>query len=717
MIYEVIDNILGYYPEAEVSGVEQAYVLMAKLCGAKSDCLGEPYLTHSLNVAKILTGMHLDVATVTAALLHESMEYQLLDREELETVFGSEVANLVAGVTRISSLEYTEKTASHKENLIKMILSLATDLRILLIKLADRLDQMRRLRCQPSDTQLAVASETLDIYAPIANRLGIDWMKKELEDLAFYYLDPFAYQEIINAIAKKSEEQEEYISKVKQIISEKLAERGLSARVLGRVKHVYSIYRKMLAQNIDIDHIYDIIAFRVILKDVANCYEALSIIHSMWEPIPGRYKDYIGKPKPNMYQSLHTSVIGPFGERMEIQIRTEKMDRIANEGIAAHWAYKEGRKVDEGETERFSWIRQLLEVHQEIKNPKDFIRSVKFKLFPDEVYVFTPDGEVKAFPKGSTPIDFAYSIHSEVGHHCVGARINGKMVPLKYKLQTGDVVEIITSSKQRPSSDWLNIARTSKAKSRIRHWFKAQETERSISLGREILEKEFRKRSLNFSHFINSDILHEVAVGFSLKSVKDLLANVGYGKISPGQVVGKLCHLTAPEEKVEKPEEVEPEPDVRKKLPGGVKVKGVSDILVRLARCCSPLPGEPIVGYITKGHGITVHRAKCPNILKGSKDRIIDVEWDETGDGVYPVGVDLICSNSKGMLATISAALSNLDINIHEARINARPDEKSLCRFVLEVRNYGQLQKALSVLRNTAGIFQVWRRGFSAGSA
>jgi len=521
MIYEVIDNILGYYPEAEVSGVEQAYVLMAKLCGAKSDCLGEPYLTHSLNVAKILTGMHLDVATVTAALLHESMEYQLLDREELETVFGSEVANLVAGVTRISSLEYTEKTASHKENLIKMILSLATDLRILLIKLADRLDQMRRLRCQPSDTQLAVASETLDIYAPIANRLGIDWMKKELEDLAFYYLDPFAYQEIINAIAKKSEEQEEYISKVKQIISEKLAERGLSARVLGRVKHVYSIYRKMLAQNIDIDHIYDIIAFRVILKDVANCYEALSIIHSMWEPIPGRYKDYIGKPKPNMYQSLHTSVIGPFGERMEIQIRTEKMDRIANEGIAAHWAYKEGRKVDEGETERFSWIRQLLEVHQEIKNPKDFIRSVKFKLFPDEVYVFTPDGEVKAFPKGSTPIDFAYSIHSEVGHHCVGARINGKMVPLKYKLQTGDVVEIITSSKQRPSSDWLNIARTSKAKSRIRHWFKAQETERSISLGREILEKEFRKRSLNFSHFINSDILHEVAVGFSLKSVKE----------------------------------------------------------------------------------------------------------------------------------------------------------------------------------------------------
>jgi len=291
------------------------------------------------------------------------------------------------------------------------------------------------------------------------------------------------------------------------------------------------------------------------------------------------------------------------------------------------------------------------------------------------------------------------------------------MVPLKYKLQTGDVVEIITSSKQRPSSDWLNIARTPKAKSRIRHWFKAQETERSISLGREILEKEFRKRSLNFSHFINSDILHEVAVGFSLKSVKDLLANVGYGKISPGQVVGKLCHLTAPEEKVEKPEEVEPEPDVRKKLPGGVKVKGVSDILVRLARCCSPLPGEPIVGYITKGHGITVHRAKCPNILKGSKDRIIDVEWDETGDGVYPVGVDLICSNSKGMLATISAALSNLDINIHEARINARPDEKSLCRFVLEVRNYGQLQKALSVLRNTAGIFQVWRRGFSAGSA
>ncbi len=715
MIYEVIDNILGYYPEAEVFRVEQAYVFMAKLCGAKSDCLGEPYLTHSLNVAKILTGMHLDVATVASALLHDVLEREVVSQQELEKSFGTEIANLISGVTRISNLSYTEKTASHKENLIKMILSLATDLRVLLIKLADRLDQMRRLRCQPSTVQLAVARETLDIYASIANRLGIDWMKKELEDLAFYYLDPFAYQEIINGIAKKSEEQEEYISQVKQIISQKLAERGLNAKVLGRVKHIYSIYRKMLAQNIDLDHVYDIIAFRVILKDVANCYEALSIIHSMWEPIPGRYKDYIGKPKPNMYQSLHTSVIGPFGERMEIQIRTEKMDRIANEGIAAHWAYKEGRKVDEGETERISWIRQLLEVHQEIKNPKDFIRSVKFKLFPDEVYVFTPEGEVKAFPKGSTPIDFAYSIHSEVGHHCVGARINGKMVPLKYQLQTGDVVEIITSSKQHPSSDWLNIAKTSRAKSRIRHWFKAQETERSISLGREILEKEFRKRSLNFSRFINSEILHEIAVGFSLKSVRDLLANVGYGKISPGQVVGKLCHLTAPEEKIEKPEVTETESDFQKKLPGGVRVRGVSDVLVRLAKCCSPLPGEQVVGYITKGRGITVHRAKCPNILKGEKDRIIDVEWDDSDDNVYPVGVDLICANSKGMLAAISAALSNLDINIHEARINARPDEKSLCRFVLEVRNYKQLKKALGVLKNTSGVFRVWRRGFSAG--
>ncbi len=717
MIYEVIDNILGYYPEADVSRVKKAYVFMAKLRGSKSDCLGEPYLTHSINVARILTSMHLDAGTVAAALLHEVLDHELMSMAALEKSFGSEVANLVAGVTRIGKLEYTEKTASHKENLIKMILSMATDLRILLIKLADRLDEMRRLRCKPSGDQLAIARETLDIYASIANRLGIDWMKKEFEDLSFYYLEPFAYQEIINGIVKKREEQEEYISRVKQIISEKLAERGLSAKVLGRVKHIYSIYRKMLAQNIDLDHIYDIIAFRVILKSVANCYEALSIIHSMWEPIPGRYKDYIAKPKPNMYQSLHTSVIGPFGERMEIQIRTEKMDKIANEGIAAHWAYKEGRKVDEGETEKISWIRQLIEVHQEIKNPKDFIRSVKFKLFPDEVYVFTPEGEVRAFPRGSTPIDFAYSIHSEVGHHCVGARINGKMVPLKYELQTGDVVEIITSSKQRPSSDWLKIAKTSRAKSRIRHWFKTQETERSITLGREILEKEFRKRSLNFSQFINSDVLHEVATGFSLKSARDLLANVGYGKISPGQVVGKLCHLTAPEEKVEKPEEVETEADFRRKVPGGVRVKGVSDVLVRLARCCSPLPGEPAVGYITKGRGISVHRARCPNILKGDRNRIIDIEWDETGDNVYPVGVDLVCANSKGMLATISAALSNLDINIHEARISARPDEKSLCRFVLEVRNYKQLQKALSVLKNTAGVFQVWRRGLSAGSA
>jgi len=593
-------------------------------------------------------------------------------------------------------------------------MAMATDIRMLLIKLADRLNHLRTLNSMTSDVQLSTARETLDIYAPLANRLGIDWLKREFEDLAFYYIDPFAYQQIVTGVAKKSVEQEEYIEEVKKIISEKLEKQNIKGRIFGRVKHIYSIYRKMVVQNLDLPHVYDIIAFRIILKSVSNCYEALSVIHSLWEPIAGRYKDYINRPKPNMYQSLHTTVVGPFGEQMEIQIRTVKMDRIANEGIAAHWAYKEGKAIDAKENEKISWLRQTLEIHQEIKNPIEFLRAARVELFPEEVYVFTPEGEVRAFPKGATPIDFAYSIHSQVGHHCTGAKINGKMTPLKYQLQTGDAVEIITSSKQHPSQDWLNIACTQRAKNRIRHWFKNVDRERSISIGREILEKEFRKRSLNFSHLINSELLQNTAVAFSLKSVKDLLASVGYGKITAGQVAGKLSQLQEPVIKREEPESISTSKETTKSTSGAIRVKGVSDILVRLARCCTPLPGESIKGYITKGHGITVHRSGCPNLRHGQGDRIIEVEWDQDSENeqVYPVAIELVCSNSKGLLASISSTLSNLDINIQHAKIRPRRDSTSICQFVLEVSDYAQFNRALAALRSIKDVFKVWRSGF-----
>ena len=706
---DIVDQVLSYHPEADVSLIEKAYVYSAKAHAGQVRLSGEPYLMHPLGVADILAKMKLDVFSITSGFLHDTLEDTDTKLEDLTRLFGTEVSQIVDGVTKIGRFEFSSHEERQAENMRKMILAMADDIRVVLIKLADRLHNMRTLTFHAVGKQRLIARETMDIYAPLAGRLGIDWIKTELEDLAFSYLDPDVYEEIVSGLKKNEEERERYIKEVRDVIEEKLAELDLKGKVSGRPKHIYSIYKKMIVQNLDLEHIYDIIAFRIILNSIRECYEALGVIHSSWKPIPGRFKDYIGMPKANMYQSLHTTVIGPYGERVEIQIRTEEMHRIANEGIAAHWVYKEGRTVPENDSKRFTWLRQLLEWQQDLKDPREFLETVRVDLFPDDVYVFTPNGDVKAFPRGSTPIDFAYSVHTEVGHQCTGAKVNGKLVPLKYELRNGDIVEIITSSKHVPSKDWLKIAKTSRARTRIRHWIKTEERERSISLGREICEREFRKHGLNFNNYLSSDEFLQVAKSFSLQKVEDLLASIGYGKISALQAIGKLTSLIQPEEK---PEELLIERPERKERPshrGGVLVKGVDDILVRFAKCCNPLPGEQIAGFITRGRGVSVHRADCPSLLSSGFERRIEVDWDRDAEEVHPVGLAVICANVKGMLASISGTLSNHDINILQANVRTRVDNRAECKFVVEVRDTDHLLGAMAAVRKIKNVIDVQR--------
>jgi len=706
---DIVDQVVSYHPEADVSLIEKAYVYSAKAHAGQVRLSGEPYLMHPLGVAGILAKMRLDVFSIASGLLHDTLEDTETNPDDLTRLFGTEVAQIVDGVTKIGRFEFSSHEERQAENMRKMILAMADDIRVVLIKLADRLHNMRTLSYHAVGKQRLIARETMDIYAPLAGRLGIDWIKTELEDLAFSYLDPHVYEEIVSGLKRNEQERERYIKEVKEVIEEKLAELDLKGKVIGRPKHIYSIYKKMIAQNLDLEHIYDIIAFRIILNSIRECYEALGVIHSSWKPIPGRFKDYIGMPKANMYQSLHTTVIGPYGERAEIQIRTEEMHRIANEGIAAHWVYKEGRSLPENDSKRFTWLRQLLEWQQDLKDPREFLETVRVDLFPDDVYVFTPNGDVKAFPRGSTPIDFAYSVHTEVGNQCTGAKVNGKLVPLKYELKNGDIVEIITSSKHVPSKDWLKVVKTSRARTRIRHWIKTEERERSIALGREICEREFRKHGLNFSKYLSSDEFFQVAQSFSLQKVEDLLASIGYGKISALQAIGKLTSLIEPEEK---PEELLVERPERKERPlhrGGVLVKGVDDILVRFAKCCSPLPGEQIAGFITRGRGVSVHRADCPSLLSSGFERRIEVDWDKNAEEVHPVGLAVICANVKGMLAAISGTLSNHDINILQANVRTRVDNRAECKFVVEVRDTDHLLGAMAAVRKIKNVIDVQR--------
>ena len=708
-INDIIDKVTEYYPDADPNIIDRAYIFSAKVHDGQVRLSGEPYLYHPLAVAGILADMKLDVVSVAAGLLHDVIEDTHATLEEINEMFGKETTHIVSGVTKLSVLPFDSSSqARQAESIRKMILAMADDIRVILIKLADRLHNMRTLRFHSEAKRKKIAKETLDIYAPIAGRLGIYWIKKELEDTSFMYLQPEEYSKIESLVNKDREEGEKYIETVKNLIENKLDENNLKGEVSGRYKYFYSIYKKMTTQNLLFEEVYDIIAFRIILDSISQCYEVLGLIHSLWKPVAKKFKDYIGVPKPNMYQSLHTTVIGPVGERIEIQIRTWEMEKVAASGIAAHWSYKEGLQFDEKTNKAFSWIQNLVDNQEDFNNPDEFLENVRIDLFPDDVYIFTPRGEIKTVPRGATPVDFAYLIHTEVGNQCTGAKVNGRIVPLQYELKTGDTVEIITSKKHHPSKDWLNFVKTVKARARIRQWIKIQEKERSITLGREMCEKAFRKYRLNFNTLLKSEEMEKVVEYFGFKTIDDLIASVGYGKITPLQIIRKI---------VPKPEKEEDESILnkiigrvrKKKLKTGVMVKGVHDILIKFGRCCQPVPGDPITGYITRGFGVTVHRTSCVNALKMSPERQIDVEWDVDIADTYPVKIRVRSYDRVGLLADIAANISKNGANIISANTETRENKMVDSFFTITVEDTDQLNKILLSIKQIKHIQEVTR--------
>jgi guanosine-3',5'-bis(diphosphate) 3'-pyrophosphohydrolase len=709
---DILDRLTSYNPSADTDLLRKAYVFSAKVHLGQVRLSGEPYLNHPLEVAGILTQLKLDVASVATGLLHDTVEDTLTTLEEIRENFGDEIAQLVGGLTKISQIPLRSFEEGQAENFRKMILAMVKDIRVILVKLADRLHNMRTLKYHVPEKQVEIAQETLDIYAPLANRLGIDWVKSELEDLAFQYLHPDIYDEIQRRIAKKEKERSHYIDEVKRTLMKKLYENHIEGEVAGRLKQIYSIYIKMKDQKIDFDQVYDITAFRVIVNTIKECYDVLGIIHSLWKPSPGKFKDYIGLPKENMYQSLHTAVIGPYGERIEIQIRTQEMHKIAEEGIAAHWKYKEGKVFEEADDKRFTWLRQLLEWQRDLKDDAEFIESVKVDLFPHEVYVFTPKGSVKQFPIGATPVDFAYSIHSDIGNHCSGAKVNGKIIPLRYELRSGDTVEIMTLPNQKPSKDWLKFVKTSRAKTKIRQWFTNEEREKSINLGKEILEKELRKYNLQQAKLIKSGDLAKVANEFSFQGVDDLIAAVGYGKVTANQIIGKIL----PQERLEQQREEQKEGRLKhlfKKITRSPKdallIKGIDNVMVRYAGCCNPLPGDRVVGFITRGRGVTIHTTDCQNAMDNDPHRKVEVEWDSTKEYSYPVRIRIYSEDKKGLLAEISASLSSNAANISNARVDTTEEKKAIGTFEIEIRDLNHLKKVIKALEKIKGVNRVER--------
>ncbi|MBI1987690.1 MAG: bifunctional (p)ppGpp synthetase/guanosine-3',5'-bis(diphosphate) 3'-pyrophosphohydrolase [Nitrospinae bacterium] len=720
-LQDITETFLSDNPQADIDIIWKAYVYSAKVHRGQTRLSGSPYLFHPLEVAYILSKMKLDTCTIAAGLLHDTVEdVPQVTLEEIEEFFGEEVAFLVDGVTKISRMSFSSTEERQAENFRKIILAMAKDIRVILIKLADRLHNMRTIGYQAPQKQREIAQETVDIYAPIAHRLGIGWLKSELEDLSFKCLHPEEYEEIQAKIERSFEERERFIGEIRKRVVAELESMGIPGRVEGRPKHIYSIFRKIKRQDIEFHDVYDLTALRVITDTVRNCYAILGIIHSLgWQPIPGRFKDFIALAKPNLYQSLHTTVIGPKGERVEFQIRTEKMHQIAEEGIAAHWRYKAGLSKEEKYEEGLLWLRRMLDWQQEMKDPKEFMDALRIDLFPDEVYVFTPKGAVKNLSRGSTPVDFAYSVHTEVGDQCVGARVNHRMVALEYQLKSGDIVEILTSPSHTPSRDWLKFVQTSKARARIRSWIKSEQKERSRELGQEILEKQLQKYGLDPEGALKGKEreLSEVARRLGFTSWEELLAGVGFGKVSAIQVIHKLF----PEEELEKKLEKKREKLTLKTLVGkvvtrkspheGIRVKGVEDILVRFARCCSPVPGDEIIGYITRGRGISVHTIDCPTMagLADDRERKIEIEWDGDSTRSFPIRIKVETVDRPGMLGKISSAIAAGDVNISWANVETTQDRRALLDFILEIKSLEQLNKVLRSIREVKGVLTVER--------
>jgi GTP diphosphokinase / guanosine-3',5'-bis(diphosphate) 3'-diphosphatase len=710
-ITEITDKVYDYYPDADVDLIDRAYIYSAKVHEGQLRLSGEPYLSHPLEVANILADMKLDTVSIASGLLHDVVEDTHAGLDDIKRLFGEDVAKIVDGVTKISSLSFNTAQTKQAENIRKMILAMANDIRVILIKLADRLHNIRTLHFHQSDAKRkSIAQETLDIYAPIAARLGIFWIKRELEEISFINAYPEEYAKIKDQIAANQIEREKYVDKVRDLLQAITNTARLNCQIQGRYKQFYSIYQKMLKQQLEFKQVYDIIAFRIILDTIPQCYETLGLIHAKFKPIPYKFKDYIGFPKPNGYQSLHTTVMGPFKERMEIQIRTHEMDQVANAGIAAHWSYKEGKTLDQTTQQTFAWLQNLVEQNETFGDPEEFLDNVKIDLYPKDVYVFTPRGEVKNLPKGATPLDFAYMIHSQIGHQCTGAKINGRMVPLHYELRSGDMVEVMTTKGHHPSSDWLSYVKTSKAKGRIRQWIKKQEEEKSIALGRELCEKAFRKNKLNFNELVNSPDMAKAATELNFKSTEDLIANVGYGKITPLQVIRKIVPDVKPQKEESLLEKLmSRRKDRKEKDKEAIVVDGLEDILIRLGKCCQPVPGDQITGYITLGAGITVHRKGCVNALKLNPERQIHVEWKKETSGTFPVKLKVRCYDRMGLLADITAVISQMDANIVDVNLESQQDKMVNGSFTISVKNIAHLENVIAKLKKVEALQEISR--------
>jgi GTP diphosphokinase / guanosine-3',5'-bis(diphosphate) 3'-diphosphatase len=713
---ELMKKLRESRPNDDLELVKKAYEFSQKHHAGQTRASGEPYLVHPLEVATVLADMKMDSVSIAAGLLHDSVEDTSVTSVEIRQEFGEQVAHIVEGVTKISKIDFSSTEEAQAENLRKMMLAMVDDIRVIMIKLADRLHNMRTLEHLPPDRQQKIARETLDIYAPIAHRLGMGKVRGELEDLGFRYVDPIGYEQVHAAVESRRKTGEAFMARIEGVLRDGLKEAGITARVESRIKRIYSIHKKLERQRISVDQVYDLYAMRVITQSVQDCYAVLGIIHNLWRPVPGRIKDFIAMPRPNLYQSLHTSVITETGETFEIQIRTEEMHKMCEEGIAAHWKYKDG-PVSAQDEQRLAWLRQVVEWQRDVSDPSEFLSTLKIDLYPEEVYTFTPKGKVMVLPRDSTPIDFAYSVHTEVGQSCVGAKVNGRMVPLRHKLHSGDIVEILTQPGHKPSRDWLAIVKSSRARNKIKHWLNVHQQERAIEIGRKLIEKEARKYRMPLKQ-LKDEELRRAASEYGLGRADDLLAAIGYGKYSARQVLAKLA-----------PAGSEPLPEGEEQSAGGfssvvrrvfggdnnaIIVKGQGDLLVYRARCCNPIRGEAIVGYVTRGKGVAVHSIDCPNVtsLMYEPDRRIDVQWarsDKEGQPIsYPVKLTLFCDDRFGMLKQITSVISDQNTNIRNIEARTSSGQASI-DVVLEIADLKHLQTIINGVRQIPGVHDVHR--------
>jgi GTP pyrophosphokinase len=709
----------NYLYDVDLSPIDHAWEVAVKVHRGGKHFSGEPYLIHALEVASTLASMHLDLDTVLAGLLHGALKNGVT-YEELEAQFGTDVAYIVSGTTRITSVQFNNRLTSQAESVRKMLLAMAKDIRVMLVRLIDRLQDLLLLDLVDRQHQIEVARETMDLYAPLASRLGIDWLKRQLEDFAFRYLYPAEFEELNSRLESSLAERQKYVDQVIAILYDTLREGDVHpTRILGRPKHLYSIYKKLIAQNIPLERVYDKVAFRVIVEEVKECYEALGIIHANWSPVPGRIKDFISVPKANNYQSMHTTVIGPEDHFIEIQIRTEEMDLVAQEGVAAHWAYKEGQKVNENDARLFRNLKSLVSSLQDVEDSREFLESLRGELHDPEVYALTPNGEVKELPGRSCPIDFAYAIHTEVGNRCAGAKVNGRLVPLKYEIQNGDIVEIITSPNQRPRRGWLDLVKTSRARTRIRSWFRREERDKAFALGREICERELKKYDMTLKRLIKSGHIKVLLKSLRCNSLDDMLVKVGSGAISAGSLIKALDPPEMRRDKEPTPSEMTPEQlaemmagHVRSTATRGgsaISIDGIEDMLAKVSQCCSPVPGDPIVGFITTGSGVSVHKSDCPNLLSSDPQRWIEVFWNNLAAHNYRVQIQVTAENRSGIFADISSAIGADLASIVEISAHVTPEDRAEFSIALEVKDLAHLQVVMNHLRHMDAVISVRR--------